>query len=292
MYNGKEKQDELGLDWLDYGARMYMPEIGRFLVNDRFAEKYYSLSSFHYVANNPVNSIDKNGDFIISIHYKITEDVLKKYGYSSVASRIAWYASMYADNPPAWIVAVNNIYAIFNGLPIVVYAQPLGWKTKNSQDTGSPIESQRHAMTGDYEDPNDMWPQDAKRRGQEFGWKNIFKAAESGTPDKYEEHSDEDKAFGVGMHALQDSEAHEGVQMKDHNLNKDMAKGLEGTQAFDNAMSISESAVVVTEMVNNNFSHVKDGTTLNISGMNKEQFQKVVDAALKSKKNVRYVNEN
>ena len=133
LYNGKEKQNELGLDWLDYGARMYMPEIGRFFVSDRFSEKYHSLSQYNYVANNPINSTDKNGDFIVSIHYKITEDVLKKYGYSSVASRLAWYSSIYADNPTAGILFLNNLYALSQGLPTVTYAQPAGWKTKKSR---------------------------------------------------------------------------------------------------------------------------------------------------------------
>ncbi len=61
-YNGKEKQDQFGLGWLDYGARHYQAEIGRFTKVDRYAHKYFSLSPYHYGANNPVNFIDINGD--------------------------------------------------------------------------------------------------------------------------------------------------------------------------------------------------------------------------------------
>jgi len=43
QFNGKEKQDELDLGWNDYGARMYMPENGRWALSDLLAEKYYPL---------------------------------------------------------------------------------------------------------------------------------------------------------------------------------------------------------------------------------------------------------
>ena len=64
-YNGKELDAKKGLNWYDYGARQYDAALGRFTTTDRFAEKYYSMSSYQYGGNNPVNSIDINGDSLL-----------------------------------------------------------------------------------------------------------------------------------------------------------------------------------------------------------------------------------
>ncbi|OJX31257.1 MAG: hypothetical protein BGO86_05050 [Chryseobacterium sp. 36-9] len=60
-YNGKELQ-ETGM--YDYGARMYMADIGRWGVIDPLAELYYSYSSYQYTANNPMKFIDPTGMWI------------------------------------------------------------------------------------------------------------------------------------------------------------------------------------------------------------------------------------
>jgi hypothetical protein len=39
-------------------------EIARFMTQDRFAEKYHSMSPYQYAANNPIRFIDVNGDSI------------------------------------------------------------------------------------------------------------------------------------------------------------------------------------------------------------------------------------
>jgi len=64
LYNGKELQEDYGLNWYDYGARMYDPVIGRFTTQDAYAEKYASLTPYQYGANNPIKYIDINGDSI------------------------------------------------------------------------------------------------------------------------------------------------------------------------------------------------------------------------------------
>ena len=68
-YNGKELDAKKGLNWYDYGARHYDAALGRFTTNDRFAEKYHSMSPYQYGANNPVKNVDVNGDSIVVLNY-------------------------------------------------------------------------------------------------------------------------------------------------------------------------------------------------------------------------------
>jgi RHS repeat-associated protein len=61
QYNGKELNEELGLDWLDYGARWYDAAVGRFTGIDPIADQFPHVSPFNYAEDEPIANIDLHG---------------------------------------------------------------------------------------------------------------------------------------------------------------------------------------------------------------------------------------
>jgi RHS repeat-associated protein len=61
-FNGKEAQEAFGMGWMDFGARMYDAQVGRWMAVDALADKTIAYSPYHFVYGNPIGFFDPDGN--------------------------------------------------------------------------------------------------------------------------------------------------------------------------------------------------------------------------------------
>ncbi len=61
QYNGKELNEDFGLNWSDYGARWYDAVIGRFVSIDPISVRFPFVSTYNNAENEPIGNIDLHG---------------------------------------------------------------------------------------------------------------------------------------------------------------------------------------------------------------------------------------
>ena len=81
-YAGKELKKTGNLNWLDFGARIYDPFVGRWTAPDPLMEKYPGISPYAYCAGNPMNLVDPDGRDWYSY---ISEDGSRHFKYSETS---------------------------------------------------------------------------------------------------------------------------------------------------------------------------------------------------------------
>jgi len=68
-YNGKELNEDFGLNLYDYGARWYDAAVGRWWSVDPLGEKYSGWSSYNYGIDNPIRFLDPDGRSVTTDYY-------------------------------------------------------------------------------------------------------------------------------------------------------------------------------------------------------------------------------
>lgn len=128
-YNGKELDRNGGLDWYDYGARMYDPILGRFVTTDPLAESSYLVNQYAYCLNNPFNRVDPSG---MASHYNwetghYEDERGKEVSWESVQQEygIAKSEGQSNDDPPSrddvdGITGAASRVNSANALPIAI----------------------------------------------------------------------------------------------------------------------------------------------------------------------------
>ena len=145
LYNGKELNEDLGLDWYDYGFRWYDAQLGRFHSVDPIIENFPYVTPYNYAENKPINSIDLWG--------------LQSFPMYNNANNVNGDAQDFVDENPKTAAGIAVVYLA----PLAIALAPeavLGFIVNETKDE---VLSQATGGLSDYADVTKMATKGGKK---------------------------------------------------------------------------------------------------------------------------------
>ncbi len=235
-FNKMEADDEIkgSRNSYDFGARIYDSRLGRFLSLDPMSKNFPFQSPYLFASNNPIFYIDENGEYSVATHFTVTYNAAIKVGFShELATKIAHYASVYADHPD-WnymsgaMHRLNQMEMSEQGMDqeeLEYNSDKYGsYKTTEWSQASTMISSVSiHAMKTYWENISDEEAVDRALYGGTFTGKegqhvviegayNVIERLQSLNLQEKDWTEDQLKDLGLALHTIQDAQVHEGAR--------------------------------------------------------------------------------
>ena len=107
---GQESNEELGLNWLTFRYRNYMPDLGRFFGVDPVSEDYLSISTYQFAHNSPIWKIELEGlEGVPTTNFDIVNSE-PMVGHTMLSTRVEAGNSNYLPKINNYNSKKNNVY--------------------------------------------------------------------------------------------------------------------------------------------------------------------------------------
>ncbi len=272
-YNGKELNEDFGLNLSDYGARWYDAGLGRWWSVDPLGEKYLGWSPYNYGVNDPIRMVDLDGrkteDYVLAINHDNQTITVKATYYVQRGNAEATASANQATE--FWNAQSGNYsYNIGKKDNVISYAFNFELNVVEVDNPASAVENDRISDKIEGAEPKITPDQSSNAYSVNSDEHAIFKSSDEGIQVNGATRG------GVDVHVRKSkSNSDTGAHEVGHTLGlKHFGRGIMTTESNSAGYDRSIKGTYITEIISNAFNDKVSKGHIQETGISPKNFDK------------------